>query len=143
MENQDLLEPVVDEEAVTQLAGVSRWAKFLGVLVLGGTGLSILLVFFLWRTILGKLLVQDEVDERNMEILRIIFIFALLCVVAVVTVLMSFLIKGAVRLHQGLRDHDQQAFNSGLANLRNYFIMYGILAIIGLFFSLLGLLVII
>ena len=64
----------------------------------------------------------------------------MIIICAVVVVLMMFLIKGANGIRNGLLNKDQITFNIGLANLKNYFVMYGILGIIGLFFALIGLL---
>jgi hypothetical protein len=63
----------------------------------------------------------------------------LIIVIAIVAVLMSFLIKGANRIRAGIQNRDQVLFNNGLGNLKNFFVMYGVLAVLGMVFTLLGL----
>jgi len=66
-------------------------------------------------------------------------IFIIVLFLGVFFTLLFFLLRGATRIKTGLRDNDQALFNSGLANLRNYFIMFGILSILRVLFSLMAL----
>jgi heme/copper-type cytochrome/quinol oxidase subunit 2 len=140
-ENQSLLELQVDREASTNLMEVSRWGKFLGLLILIGVGLVIILCLFLWGRMARTLIPADEIDSSSRSLMQIILIGALVIAGAVVGILMSFLIKAGTRIRLGIQNRDQLLFNSGLASLKNYFTMYGVIAIIGLFFSLIALLI--
>ena len=59
---------------------------------------------------------------------------------AICGILYGFLIRGANRIRKGIENGDQILFNSGLANIKNYFAMYGVLAILGILFAIIGLL---
>jgi hypothetical protein len=138
-ENQSLLDLEVDSEVTTNLIEVSKWGKFLGIVVLTGMGLFVLLFFSLWSSFAALFSsLGDDSGEGAGTIVMILFAFILLIVCAVVVVLMMFLVKGAAGIRKGLLNKDQITFNIGLANLKNYFVMYGILGIIGLFFALIG-----
>ena len=138
-ENQSFLEMQVDQPIAANLNEVSRWAKFFGLLVIIGTGLCFLLFFFFWTRFLGAFTAIDSADTTNLEAVRIVFIITFAIVAVIIGILVSFLIKGANRIRTGIRNKDQLLFNSGLANLKNYFAMYGVLVIIAMFFELLGL----
>jgi hypothetical protein len=140
-ENQSLLELQVDREASTNLMEVSRWGKFLGLLILIGVGLFIILCLFLWGRMARTLIPTDEIDSSSRSLMQIALIAVIVIAGAVVGILMSFLIKAGTRIRLGIQNRDQLLFNSGLASLKNYFTMYGVIAIIGLFFSLIGLLI--
>lgn len=139
--NQSPPELRVDGQAADYLTEASRWGKRLGVLILAGIGLFFLLMLLLWNRITGQLIVQDETDEQTMQIVKVVAIIAFLIMAAIAAILLGFLIRGATRIRSGIRNRDQILFNSGLANLRNYFAMYAIIGIIGLFFSLIALLI--
>ncbi|MGZ8553314.1 MAG: hypothetical protein ACXWV8_07910, partial [Chitinophagaceae bacterium] len=65
---------------------------------------------------------------------------AVLLLLAVVLGIMSwFLIWGAGRIKSALRMKDQLLFNNGLSDLKTFFIIYGVISIIGLLASLISL----
>lgn len=138
-ENQSLLDLQVDREAAQQLTEVSRWAKLLGLLISIGFGLCFLLIVILWGKFASALIPKDELDTQNVQITRIAVIVVLLIAGVIVGIMMSFLIKGANRIRLGIQNRDQLLFNSGLNSIKNYFAMYGVLALIGLFFELIAL----
>jgi hypothetical protein len=138
-ENQSLLDLQVDREAAQQLTEMSRWAKFLGLLTSIGLALIFLLMIVLWSRFAALLFPRDEVDQQSLQLGRIMLIAVILIVALVVGIMVNFLIKGANRIRQGINARDQLLFNSGLNSLKNYFAMYGVIALIGLFFELLGL----
>ena len=138
-ENQSLLELEVDKDAANNLTEVSRWGKFLGFLVCIGLGLIFLLIIFLWNKMEPILIPREDPDALSVTATRIMLIIVFLGAAAVIGILMSFLIKGANRIRLGIQNRDQLLFNSGLNSLKNYFMMYGILTLIGIFLSLLAL----
>jgi len=122
------------------LAEVSRWGKFLALLVIVAIGLFFLMVILLWGRLAGQFLTLEEIQGSGADLLMAGLIVVFAIVGAIVGILMSFLIKAANRIRSGILNQDQLLFNSGLANLKNYFAMYGVLGILGLLFTFLGLL---
>jgi hypothetical protein len=140
-ENQSLLDLQVDRDAASNLLEVSRWGKLLGLLISIGFGLFLILMVVLWGRFSSALFTRDEADSANAQMVRIVFIIVFLIIGVVLGIMMSFLIKGANRIRAGIQNRDQLLFNSGLNSIKNYFAMYGVIALIGLFFELLGLVV--
>lgn len=136
-ENRSLLNMGVDPEGHTQLTETARWSKLLAILVLSAFGLMLLLVVFMGSKMIESMAVLSTTQEQNAASVFLIAVFVIAGVI--VGILMSFLIKAANRIRLGLQSNDQVLFNSGLANLKNYFVMYGILSIIGTIFTLIGL----
>ena len=139
-ENPSFLELKVDQQMSATLAEVSRWGKFLAVLVIVAIGLFFLMVILLWGRLAGQFLTLEEIQGSGADLLMAGLIVVFAIVGAIVGILMSFLIKAANRVRSGILNQDQLLFNSGLANLKNYFAMYGVLGILGLLFTFLGLL---
>ncbi|MET0392502.1 MAG: hypothetical protein ABW019_05145 [Chitinophagaceae bacterium] len=137
-DNTSVQELRVDAEAAAGLTGIARWGKFFGVLVLAGTGLFFLLLVVLWDQLVGALPELDTADRETAEIVKVGMIIVCLILAVIIGVLMSFLLKSASRIRNGLRYNDSLLLNSGLASLRNYFAMYAVLSIIQLLFSLIG-----
>lgn len=138
-ENQSLLDLEVDNEASANLMEVSRWSKFLGTIVLVGIGVIALVFAFLWNKIGALISSADDMPDGAENVAKVMIVIVLLIVGTIVAVLMSFLLKGANRIRYGIANKDQVMFNSGLANLKNFFVMSGILGIIQIFFALIGL----
>jgi len=139
-ESQSFLELQLDKEASENLSEAARWGKLLGGMVLGAVGLLLLLIILMGRQLTSLFLTSSEMEGSEGDVLIIGLIGGGVFVGAIVGILMSFLIKGANRIRQGILRKDQILFNNGLANLKNYFAMYGILGILGLLLSMLGLL---
>jgi hypothetical protein len=138
-ENQSLLDLQVDRDAASNLIEATRWGKLLGLITTIGFGLFVILIFFLWGKFSNVIFPNDEVDKKNLEMLRMAFVVVFLIVGVVLWIMMNFLIKGANRIRLGIQNRDQLLFNSGLNSIKNYFAMYGVLALLGLFFELLSL----
>jgi hypothetical protein len=136
--NQSLLDLRVDGDTNTNLSEVSRWANFMAILVLIGIACMVLAVGFLWNRIATLTLPTDGGDVQVASQVKVMVIFILVIGGAIVGVLMYFLIKGAQLIRAGLRLNDQERFTSGLGYLKNYFVMYGVLKILGVLFSLIG-----
>jgi hypothetical protein len=139
-ENQSFLELQVDKEATENLTEAARWGKLLGIMVIGAIGLLLLLIILMGKQVTSQFLTTSEMQGSDGDILIIGLIGGLAFIGAIVGILMSFLIKGTNRIRHGIIRKDQILFNNGLANLKNFFAMYGILGIIGLLLSMLGLL---
>jgi hypothetical protein len=63
-------------------------------------------------------------------------ISAIIIVAGIVCLLMYFLFRGSILIKRGIETKSQEIFNNGLASLKAYFTMHGIIAIIGLVFKL-------
>jgi len=139
-ENQSFLELQVDQDLSANLMEASRWGKFLAVMVIVAIGLFFLMAILLSGRLAGQFLTVEQMQGNGADLLMVGLIVGFAIIGIIVGILMSFLIKGANRIRNGIRNKDQMLFNSGLANLKNYFVMYGVLSILGLLFSFLGLL---
>jgi uncharacterized membrane protein YjgN (DUF898 family) len=137
-DNQSLLDLSVDGEARTNLGEVSRWANFMAVLVLIGMGCLVLAFAFLWHRIDPLILASDEGGEAMAQQVKIMLVFVLIIAIVIVGVLMYFLIRGAQFLRAGIKTNDQERFTSGLGYLKNFFVMYGVLKILGVLFAFIG-----
>lgn len=132
-ENRSLLDMGVDSAAQNNLMETSRWSKLMAILTLVAIGLSLLMMSFAWNYIV------DSITVGQPEGLEVIVIVTIVITIAIMVVLMSFLLKAANRIKAGIQNRDQVLFNNGLGNLKNFFVMYGVLAVLGMVFTLLGL----
>jgi hypothetical protein len=133
-ENRSLLDMGVDASAQNNLIETSRWSKLMAILILVAMGLSVLMLVFAWNS-MAEIMMWGPDAQGAGAIVAVMLII----VIAIVAVLMSFLIKGANRIRAGIQNRDQVLFNNGLGNLKNFFVMYGVLAVLGMVFTLLGL----
>lgn len=133
-ENRSLLDMGVDASAQNNLMETSRWSKLMAILILVAMGLSVLMLVFAWNS-MAEIMMWGPDAQSAGAIVAVILII----VIAIMAVLMSFLIKGANRIRAGIQNRDQVLFNNGLGNLKNFFVMYGVLAVLGMVFTLLGL----
>lgn len=132
-ENKSLFDLRVDDRAYNNLSEASRWAKFFAIAILISMG-----IFFLFVIAFSSRISQIFSGMEGAD-LTVIFIIVFIILGAIVGTLMYFLIRGANLIRKGLQYNDQAVFNDGLASLRNYFVMYGVLTVISFFFSLINL----
>lgn len=129
-ENQSILELQVDQTASKNLSDVTRWAKFLSITGLVCMGVMVIFFIVMRSQIAGALsqLIPgfSEIDSFGMLISIVVIGAGLVCV------LMYFLFRGSVLIRKGIESKNQEIFNNGLASLRAYFTMYGVLAVVGL-----------
>ena len=129
-DNQSILELQVDQTASKNLSEVSRWAKFLSIT--GFVFMVCMLVFFIaMRSQIASTLSQvipGFADVNSLGVLVAFFIIS----AGIVFLLMYFLFRGSILIKKGIETKSQDMFNNGLASLKAYFMMYGILAIIAL-----------
>jgi hypothetical protein len=129
-ENQSILELQVDQTASKDLSDAMRWAKFLSITSFVCMGLLVIVFILMYSQITGALSQVvpgfSDIDSFGMLIAVIIIVAGIGCL------LMYFLFRGSILIKRGMETKSQEIFNSGLASLKAYFIMYGIIAIIGL-----------
>jgi len=127
-ENQSFLELQVDQTASKNLSEVARWARFLSIT--GFVCMSLMVIFFV--SMQSRLaaamsqIVPGFSDLNGIGVLLAIIIIA----AAVGCLLLYFLFRGSTLIKRGIETKNQEVFNTGLASLKAYFTMYGILAII-------------
>jgi|GEM_PF-834822 len=137
-DNQSFLDLQVDEQASTQLTEASRWAKFLGFIVLIALGITVLMFGMLWNKLDSWFLTYEEMDAESTRVVKVVVAVCLVIAVVIGAILMTFLIKGANSIRAGIRQKDQALFNIGLGHFRNYLAMMGVLGVIFLLFALIG-----
>lgn len=134
-DNQSLFGLQVDPQIQNNLTEASRWAKFVAVVISVAIGLIVLFFIIfgasIWQAFSSAL--ETESSGIGMIVLLILLFF-----MSIIGILMYFLIRGANHIRKGLQNSDQALFNDGLVYMKNYFVMYGILSIISLLFSLLA-----
>lgn len=136
-DNQSLFELEVDYITSEELLDTARWQKMFGVVVLSMIGLVLLVILIAWNKI-GNLIDESLAGEGSQAAMALIVVIFLL--VAVVLGIMSwFLIRGASRIKSALRMKDQSLFSNGLNDLKTFFIIYGVISIIGLLANLVSL----
>jgi magnesium-transporting ATPase (P-type) len=135
-ENKPLFGLEVDSSATNSLKEAARWSRIIGIILLSSIALFILF-FIAYGAKLNE--TMDELTgEDATQMITILVLVFVLCG-GVIGTLAWFLINGANKIKKGLYLNDQSIFNAGLANIRNYFIMYGILAILSLMVSIINL----
>src|ERR1043165_4920772 len=133
-ENQSILELQVDQTASKNLSDAARWAKFLSVT--GFICMGLLLIFFLaMQSQIASAFSQVIPGFSNLNSFGLL-ITVIIIVVGIVCLLMYFLFRGSALIKKGIETKSQDTFNNGLASLKAYFTMYGILAIVGLLSNL-------
>lgn len=136
-DNQSLFELEVDYITSEELLDTARWQKMFGVVVLSMIGLVLLVILIAWNKI-GNLIDESLAGEGSQAAMALIVVIFLL--VAVVLGIMSwFLIRGSSRIKSALRMKDQSLFSNGLNDLKTFFIIYGVISIIGLLANLVSL----
>jgi len=129
-EDQSILELQVDQTASKNLSDAMRWAKFLSITAFVCMGL-VVIFFIALRSQIASAFSEvipgfSDIDSLGMLIGIIVIAAGIVCL------LMYFLFRGSVLIKKGIESKNQDMFNHGLASLKTYFIMYGILTIIGL-----------
>jgi len=130
MDDQSILELQVDQTASKNLSEVSRWAKFLSITGFVFMG-CMLIVFIAMRSQITSTLSQVIPGFAEVNSLGVLVAFFII-IAGIVFLLMYFLFRGSILIKKGIETKSQDMFNNGLASLKAYFMMYGILAIIAL-----------
>ncbi|MBO9660762.1 MAG: hypothetical protein J7527_18210 [Chitinophagaceae bacterium] len=137
-DNQSLLDLQVDDQTAVQLHETSKWAKFLAISVLSALGLFTLILIGVWGGLDAFFREIDTYDQNSMQMLKVVIGITMIFVIAIVVILMTFLIKGANAIRRAMVQKDPVLFNTGLAHIRNYFAMTGVIALLGLVLKLIG-----
>jgi len=136
-ENQSILDLHVDQTASKNLSDATRWAKFLSIT--GFICMGLMVIFFIaMQSQITSALSQvipgfSDIDSFGFLVTVIIIVAGIVCL------LLYFLFRGSMLIKKGIETKSQEIFNNGLAALKAYFIMSGIIAIIGLVSNLVSL----
>lgn len=134
-DQQSLFEFNVDDASANEIVEMTRWSKLFAIL-LSCVLVIVLSVFILASGRLSAELTAQMGDEKSI-FLGFVYVVIIL-VLAVAGIMMFFLMRSSNRIKNGLYQHDQLLFNSGLNDLKIYFIFMGVISILSLCGSLLA-----
>lgn len=129
--SDSLFELQVDNTSANYFREATRWAKFLAIVFLIGIGCMLLVLLGLADTfeeIYGEML--TGIQGAPGLIIGVIIFFLLLFIFPTI-----LLLRFATFTKSGVDRQDQAVMNKGLASLKNYLLVMGILTIIGVLFS--------
>jgi uncharacterized membrane protein YdbT with pleckstrin-like domain len=135
-ENRSILELQVDQPASKNLTDAARWAKFLSIV--GFVFIGLLIIFFLAMQSAITSALAEYVPAFSASYSFGILLGVVVVAVGIICVLMIFLFRASTLIRKGIETKNQETFNNGLASLKAYFTMYGILTIISLLGSLIN-----
>jgi len=136
--NEPLLDLQVDYDSGNKFNEASRWARFFAIVCFVGIGLMLL-----WLAIAGLAVRQvfsTFMPGSYFEGMGGLVIGIIVIVLGIFGFLMFLLYRFATLVKQGIQMQDQSLFNEGLKNLKNYFLINGIFALLGVVINALGLL---
>lgn len=138
MEQQPSNEPLfglqVDYDSGNMFTEATKWAKFLAII-----GFIFIGIFALTLALAGAAMVQGfstympELAGFGGLIIGIFILILLIC-----TYLTILLFRFTALVKQGIETQNQVTFNSGLKNLKNYFLIYGVFTLILLVLNVVG-----
>lgn len=129
--NEPLFDLQLDHEAGNHFRESSKWAKFLSIVYFVGLGIIAFVLIF------AAAAVTDAFQRLAPEFTGAGGILIALMVVGLGIVFFTtiLLFRFATLTKEGIERQDQVIFNKGLQALKNYFMIYGVLTILGLLFS--------
>lgn len=129
-QDQSLFDLEIDHATGEEMLDTSRWQRMLGVLVVISIALVLLMLLVGWNQIASLI---DEAFATGGSQAAMAFLVVILLLVAIVAGIMAgLLIRGASRVRTAIRTKEQDVFNNGLSDLRTFFIIYGVVSILGL-----------
>jgi hypothetical protein len=132
---ESLLDMHLDYDGGNRLRETVRWSRFLSISGMVCIGLSTLALVVAGPKIIA--LYDESYPGLENFIVPIIILFLLLMGVLGVSVFMLY--RFSVMTRNSIERQDQGMFNRGLKGLKTYFLISGILAILGLLFNILTL----
>ncbi|WP_315822001.1 DUF5362 family protein [Paraflavitalea speifideaquila] len=129
--NEPLLELEVDYDSAEKFNEASKWAKFIAIICFIGIGIGILLLAVSSAYLLQAL----STIMPQLATVGGLAITVIIVVLILYTYITILLYQAATLLKQGIRTQDQAVFNDGLKNLKNYFLITGVLGVLGLVYK--------
>ena len=136
-ENQSMFELEIDQTASKNLIDAARWARFMAIFMFVTMGCVLIILIALQDRISTS--ISDYLPSIGRSEGFVYLLMFVIVIVLVVTVIMVFLLRGAVQIKRGIETRNQQELVDGLRSLKIYFTIYGVLAIVSLVFSIIGL----
>jgi hypothetical protein len=124
----------VDHESAAYFRQASQWVKFITIAGFIFFGLCALVLAFAGSAISAGIQKSYPMAAGGAGGLVVVILIAMM----VAILLLIFLFRFATLTRRGIERHDQITFNEGLKSLRYYFIVSGVLAILGIIFSVLS-----
>lgn len=135
-DEQPLLGLEVDFDSGNKFNEASGWARFIAIVIFVGIGLSLLSLLLLGAAFTR--IVQEAMPVYG-QMGNLLF-GVILVVLAIYTYLTILLYRFANLVKQGIQSQDQGLFNDGLRNLKNYFLIQGVFALLSIVMNALGVL---
>ena len=136
-DKQDIFDFKISGEAERELGEASRWWKVAAILGLVFCGLILLFMIIAGSAISDAFAAQLSSENASTAWAGILIV--LIIVIGIAGLLAFFLIRSANRIRNAFLARNQALYNAGLNDLKLFFVIYGILAILGLVGNLLSL----
>jgi hypothetical protein len=137
LSDDPMLELQIDSSSGESLEGASWWARFNSIIFAICLGILTLVLLFAMNSS-----VWNQLEERfgiPVSAAASAVWIILIVILAVFGLLIGFLMAFANKTTRGVRQLNQEDLESGINSLKIYFIIYGILGILGLLFNVLDL----
>lgn len=134
--NEPLFDLQIDHDSGNTLNEAAKWAKFVSIIFFICIGLTVLVIAFFSNAI--KDAVGTMMPEMEVQGVGGVIIGAIIIVLIIFTYITILLYKFATLVRQGIAAQNQSVFNEGLRNLKNYFLINGIFALIGIVAEVIG-----
>ncbi|WP_162915906.1 hypothetical protein [Paraflavitalea soli] len=134
--DEPLFELQVDYDAGNKFNEATRWAKFMSIICFICIGFGVIAIAF------GSaaLTMVFSTYWPGVETIGGMIIAVIVIVLIIFTYITILLYRFATLVKQGIETQNQGVFNEGLKNLKNYFLINGIFALLGIVFNAIGLL---
>ena len=129
--NESLFDLQLDHEAGSHFRESSKWAKFLSIVYFVAIGLFLLVLLFAAGALINAFQQYAPGFSGAGGFIVAVIVIAL----GVISFTTLLLFRFAVLTKQGIERQDQVMFNQGLQALKNYFMVYGVLTMLSLIFS--------
>lgn len=140
MEQQPSNEPLfgiqVDYDSGNLFNEAVKWSKFLAVFYFVCIGLSVLGLAFASTFLIQGF--STYMPGLGLESLGGLIIGVIVLVLLIFTYTTILLYRFSTLVKQGIEQQNQATFNSGLRNLKTYFLIYGVFTLIALVFNVVG-----
>jgi len=122
----------LDYDGGNTLKEAVRWSSFCAIVFIVLLSLFVLLLLFVGSSIVATFSRFMPGIEGLAGLGAAILIVACLVGVGIATVLVYMLYRFSTMTRKGIEHQDQLAFSEGMKSLKNYFLISGIIAVLGL-----------
>jgi len=124
----------LDSSSKESLENGSWWARLMGIIYISILAMVLLIMIFYIQFIGDQLEYRLGINGA-VSVIWIVMGIVLLFAGIILAVFMSF----ATKTYRGIRQSDQNQLESGLASFKTYLIIMGVLSILSVIFTLIGL----